>query len=132
MSDDAGAGFSPEALAEKYRVEREKRLRADGLDQYVDLSQAFTDYMDDPHVAPDVRAPIEEDVDVLVVGAGFSGLLTGVQSAAPFGQPPTGATKVTFDGSDDPVTKSRKWNGRRGPMGPTPGGALLIRCARCR
>src|SRR2546430_15285240 len=29
-------------------------------------------------------------------------------------------------------TKPMVLNGRRGPMGPGPGGALFIRCARCR
>jgi hypothetical protein len=35
--------LSPEALKEKYRIEREKRLRADGPDQYFDLSGVFQD-----------------------------------------------------------------------------------------
>jgi len=76
---DSGLGFSPEALAEKYRTEREKRLRAEGQDQYVDLGKVFTAYTEDPHVAPGfTRDPIEEEIDVLVVGGGFSGMLTGV------------------------------------------------------
>jgi cation diffusion facilitator CzcD-associated flavoprotein CzcO len=77
--ESGGLGFSPEALAEKYRAEREKRLRAEGQDQYVDLGKVFTAYAEDPHIAPGfTREPIEEDVDVLVVGGGFSGMLSGV------------------------------------------------------
>jgi cyclohexanone monooxygenase len=78
-SDESEPGFSPATLAEKYRIEREKRLRPEGLEQYVDLGKAFTAYTEDPHVEPGfTREPIEEDVDALVVGGGFSGMLTGV------------------------------------------------------
>jgi cation diffusion facilitator CzcD-associated flavoprotein CzcO len=86
MADDqhpadfkASLSFSPEALAEKYRIEREKRLRPEGMEQYVDLGKVFTNYVEDPHVEPGfTRDPIEADADVLVVGAGFSGMLTAV------------------------------------------------------
>ncbi len=65
-----------EALHRKYRAERDKRLRADGVDQYVAVADRFADYADDPHVEPGfTRAAITEDVDTVVVGGGFSGLL---------------------------------------------------------
>jgi cyclohexanone monooxygenase len=68
------------ALAEKYRLERAKRLRADGNAQYIDTNQAFTHYVEDPYVDPgSTRPPIEEEIDALVVGGGFSGMLAGVQ-----------------------------------------------------
>jgi cyclohexanone monooxygenase len=68
--------LSPEALVEKYRIEREKRLRADGLNQYIDLGKTHTEYADDPSVDPNfAREAIDEEFDVLVVGAGFSGML---------------------------------------------------------
>ena len=31
--------FDPDALREKYRQERDKRLRADGNDQYIDVAE---------------------------------------------------------------------------------------------
>ena len=34
----------------KYRVERDKRLRADGNAQYADMSGRFSDFLDDPYV----------------------------------------------------------------------------------
>ena len=33
--------FDPDALREKYRAERDKRLRADGNDQYVEVKGDF-------------------------------------------------------------------------------------------
>ena len=86
MADDnnssLGAGsveFSAEALAEKYRIEREKRIRTDGLQQYVDPAKISSDHAIDPFVQEEiVRDPIEEDFDVLVIGGGFSGMMTAV------------------------------------------------------
>ena len=65
-----------EALREKYRVEREKRLRSEGSKQYVELEDDFAGYYEtDPHSPPVVRDPIDEDIDVAVIGGGFAGLL---------------------------------------------------------
>ena len=65
-----------EALHEKYLTERDKRLRADGNDQYVAVDHPFIGEIDDPYVEEKlVRDPIEEHVDVVIVGGGFSGLL---------------------------------------------------------
>ena len=73
-------GFNPEELRAKYRDERDKRLRADGNDQYFEVTGDFSHYVDDPYVdAPLAREPIFDDVDVIVVGGGFGGLLTGAR-----------------------------------------------------
>ena len=53
--------FDPNALREKYRVERDKRIRADGNDQYVEVSGDFSHYVDDPYVEPGFqREPVEK------------------------------------------------------------------------
>ena len=65
-----------ESLQEKYIAERDKRLLAEGVDQYVAVEDKFADYDDDPYVEPGfTREAVSEDVDVVVVGGGFSGLL---------------------------------------------------------
>jgi hypothetical protein len=51
------ASFSPQALREKYRLEREKRLRADGNAQYRDLSGVYADFDKDPYVEPGFTRP---------------------------------------------------------------------------
>src|SRR6185312_8342546 len=73
-------GFDPEALRAKYRQERDKRLRADGNAQYVEIAGDFAHYLDDPYVTPGfTRAPLTDEVEVVVVGGGFGGLLAGAR-----------------------------------------------------
>jgi cyclohexanone monooxygenase len=85
MADDVGAaagaeelGFDPVALKAKYRAERDKRLRADGNAQYVDISK-FAHYLDDPYVERFERAPLLDEVEVVVVGGGFGGQLAAAR-----------------------------------------------------
>ncbi|WP_179469110.1 flavin-containing monooxygenase [Mycolicibacterium vinylchloridicum] len=67
-----------DALREKYRVEREKRLRPEGSAQYLELEGEYADsYEVDPYTTVTPRDPIAEDVDVVVLGGGFAGLLAG-------------------------------------------------------
>ena len=64
------------ALREKYRQEREKRLRSEGQDQYVPSTSDVTHSYDvDPHMPVVPRDPIVEDLDVVILGAGFAGIL---------------------------------------------------------
>ncbi len=72
-------GFDPAALKAKYRAERDKRLRQDGNQQYVEISGKYAHYLDDPYVARIERAPMFDKVEVVVVGGGFGGLLAGVR-----------------------------------------------------
>src|SRR4051812_3818040 len=69
--------FDAEALARKYAEERAKRLRNDGNAQYQVLGDVLPELDEDPHVPPGfTREPVVEEVDVLIMGGGFSGLLT--------------------------------------------------------
>ena len=73
-------GFDPDALRERYRQERDKRLRPDGNDQYRHISGELAGFIDDPYVEPGFeRAPLTDDIDVAVIGGGFSGLCTGAR-----------------------------------------------------
>ncbi|MCW5893476.1 MAG: NAD(P)/FAD-dependent oxidoreductase [bacterium] len=71
--------FDADGLRTRYRAERDKRLRPDGNDQYVEMANAFAHYLDDPYCAPIARAPLHDDVHVLVVGGGFGGLLVAAR-----------------------------------------------------
>ncbi len=67
-----------DALREKYRIEREKRLRPDGSAQYLELEGEFAQFYEvDPYTPVTQRDPIAENVDVVVLGGGFAGLLAG-------------------------------------------------------
>src|SRR5271155_1651398 len=71
-----GFDFDPEALRAKYREERDKRVRSDGNEQYVEVRGDFSRYIDDPYVDPGfTREPVSDDVDVVIIGGGFGGLL---------------------------------------------------------
>jgi cation diffusion facilitator CzcD-associated flavoprotein CzcO len=72
--------FDPDALHEKYLFERDKRLRADGIGQYVEVKAEFSHYVDDPYVEPGfTREPKFDEVEVAVIGGGFGGLLMGAR-----------------------------------------------------
>jgi cation diffusion facilitator CzcD-associated flavoprotein CzcO len=74
------ADFDAEAMREKYRIERDKRLREDGNEQYLEVVGDFAHYIDDPYVEPGFqREAVNREVDVLLIGGGFGGLQTGAR-----------------------------------------------------
>jgi cyclohexanone monooxygenase len=68
-----------EAWRAKCREERDKRLRADGEAQYIRANGRFARYHEeDPFIAaPIAREPLTDEVDVVIVGGGFSGMMAG-------------------------------------------------------
>ncbi|HEX2648261.1 MAG TPA: NAD(P)/FAD-dependent oxidoreductase, partial [Candidatus Dormibacteraeota bacterium] len=68
-----------EALRQKYREERDKRLRPDGIDQYIPIAQRFPEYLDDPYLPVVERAPRTDHVTFAFIGGGFAGLVTGAR-----------------------------------------------------
>jgi cyclohexanone monooxygenase len=78
-ASDPALDFDPDALRDKYRAERDKRLRPEGNDQYVEAAGQFAHYLDDPYVERVERAPLTDEVDVVIIGAGFGGLLAGAR-----------------------------------------------------
>ena len=50
--------FDPAKLKTRYLAERDKRIRPDGNEQYVEVTADFSRYVDDPYVEPGfVREP---------------------------------------------------------------------------
>lgn len=64
-----------EAAGRKYADERVKRLRTDANDQFHQPEGELAYFLDDPHSVSSEREPIQEEVDVAVLGAGFGGLI---------------------------------------------------------
>lgn len=62
-------------LRERYAAERDKRLRSDGNAQYIEPTGRFADLLEDPYTPVTERDPITEDLTVLLIGAGFAGLV---------------------------------------------------------
>jgi len=68
--------FDIPAIRERYRQERDKRLRDEGQSQYVrPTGEVVEDYTADPHKPQIQRDPISEDIDVIILGAGWGGTL---------------------------------------------------------
>lgn len=65
-----------DAIRERYRVERDRRIRPDGARQYRRVAGEFGYYAKDPYTPRAERAPRTDRVEVLVIGAGFGGLMT--------------------------------------------------------
>ncbi|MEE4300351.1 MAG: NAD(P)/FAD-dependent oxidoreductase [Pseudomonadales bacterium] len=68
-----------EALKQKYREERDKRLRADGNAQYLRLEGTLAHYLDDPYTPREAREPLTDHVTFAFIGGGFAGLVTGAR-----------------------------------------------------
>ena len=77
--NDAGNSLPLAAARERYEQEREKRLRSDGMEQFVELKGDYSAYDRDPYAdAKLTREPVTETTEVVIVGAGFAGMLTAV------------------------------------------------------
>jgi cation diffusion facilitator CzcD-associated flavoprotein CzcO len=76
MGNNNDKKLSLEQAREKYRIEREKRLRTDGIRQYKELKGDYEEFDRDPYVEPGfTRNAVTEDVDVVIVGGGFGGMI---------------------------------------------------------
>lgn len=73
-------GFDPHQLHERYLAERDKRQRAEGYGQYQDVSGRFAGYDTEPYADPGFsRDPLTDEVDVIVLGGGISGLIAAAR-----------------------------------------------------
>src|SRR6478672_11111797 len=111
-----GVSFDVDALRTKYAFERDRRIRDDGIAQYVEIAGPFAGFAKDPWSDPGfTRSPLSDEVDVAIIGAGFGGLLTGarlrelgVATSGLSTRPPTWAAPGTGTGiQGSPVTSSR-------------------------
>ncbi len=74
-----GTLIDKEALRQKYLEERDKRLRADGNEQYLRLTGQLAHYLEDPYTPVVERDAKTDHVTVAFVGGGFAGLVTGAR-----------------------------------------------------
>jgi cation diffusion facilitator CzcD-associated flavoprotein CzcO len=79
VTDTAPHDIDHAALRAKYRDERDKRIRPDGKDQYLEPKGRFAAMLDDPYVERTDRAPVRDEVTVAIIGGGFGGLVTGAR-----------------------------------------------------
>lgn len=76
-------GFDPQQLSQRYRDEREKRVRADAESQFVAVgsdSPFANKYLeDDPYSDTVDRDPIRDVRDVIIIGGGWVGMMTAAR-----------------------------------------------------
>ncbi len=80
-TDELVIDFDPDAVRARYKAERDKRVRTDGEAQYIEVAGQFAHYAEeDPYADPNFsRDPVREDLEIAVIGGGFSGLLAGAR-----------------------------------------------------
>ncbi len=76
VQEESLAHIDKEALRKKYQEERNKRLRPDGNDQYIEIKGQLSHYLEDPYTPFVEREPIADHVTFAFVGGGFAGLVT--------------------------------------------------------
>ena len=79
MTDQAQRQIDKERLRQKYLKERNKRLRADGNDQYIQVKGQLAHYLDDPYTPVTPRDPKTDHVTFAFIGGGFAGLATAAR-----------------------------------------------------
>ena len=68
------------AMHAKYLAERDRRIRKDANDQYIPASGKFADiYEHDPYTPVTAREPITGETDVVILGAGYCGMMVAAQ-----------------------------------------------------
>ncbi|MVT69217.1 NAD(P)-binding protein [Bradyrhizobium pachyrhizi] len=77
--DAKPAAIEKERLRLKYQEERNKRLRPDGNDQYLQIKGQLAHYLDDPYTPVTERAPKTDHVTFAFIGGGFAGLATAAR-----------------------------------------------------
>ncbi|HAQ03779.1 MAG TPA: monooxygenase, partial [Acidimicrobiaceae bacterium] len=72
--------FDPDALRTRYKAERDKRIRSDGNEQYLEATGTFSHFSIDNRGGKIIeRDPLSNEVDVVVIGGGFGGLIAGAR-----------------------------------------------------
>ncbi|MGW0024824.1 flavin-containing monooxygenase [Rhodococcus sp. NPDC003383] len=72
-------GFDPDWVRAKHAYERAKRLRRDGVEQYIEVTADFSHYEDDPYTERVERDPVNDEVEILMIGAGLGSLIAAAR-----------------------------------------------------
>ena len=73
-------GFDPDKLRDRYRLERDKRLRGDGNNQYIEMTGDFANYIEDSYIeSTPPREPLTDETEIIIIGGGFGGLIASAR-----------------------------------------------------
>ncbi|QLL06491.1 flavin-containing monooxygenase [Mycobacterium vicinigordonae] len=83
LAQRAGVAFDPAEVLQRYAAERAKRLRTDTAAQFIEVTNEgrFSKHVrDDPFAPPAAaRDPLQDEVEVAIVGGGWVGLITAAR-----------------------------------------------------
>ena len=106
--------FDIDTLRARYRAERDRRATPDAGRMYLDIT-GFKELHADPYSNSSPRAPVDDRVDVLIVGGGFGGLLAAARlreaassTSASSRRGATSAVRGTGTGTPAPRATSRR------------------------
>ena len=69
-----------EALRRKYCEERDRRVRPEGESQYLAVTGKYAEFVDtDPFAPVTPREPLHDEVEIAIVGGGWSGMVTAAR-----------------------------------------------------
>ncbi len=71
--------YDPTWVRAKYNLERDKRIRPEAVEQFVEVTADFSHYADDPYVERVERDPVNDHVQVLIIGGGLGSLVAAVR-----------------------------------------------------
>ena len=72
--------FDPDKLREKYKEERDKRVRADGNEQYKEVKGGFSYFVDDPYIEKKIERNSQKvHTEIAIIGGGFGGMLAAAR-----------------------------------------------------
>jgi len=72
--------FDPDKLREKYKEERDKRVRADGNEQYKEVKGEFSYFVDDPYIEKKIERNSQKvHTEIAIIGGGFGGMLAAAR-----------------------------------------------------
>ena len=72
--------FDPDKLRQKYKEERDKRIRSDGNDQYKEVKGDFSYFVEDPYVEDKTeRNALKLHTEIAIIGGGFGGMLAAAR-----------------------------------------------------
>lgn len=67
-----------EKIRAKYDYERDRRIRPDGINQYIEVTGDFSYFVEDPYIEDKIdREPLNDVKEVIIIGGGFGALLAG-------------------------------------------------------
>ena len=73
------AEYDADWVRAKYAIERDKRLRPDAVDQFIEVTADFSHYADDPWTEWAERDPVHDHVQVAIIGAGLGSVVAAAR-----------------------------------------------------